>query len=793
MAKLEVSSKKSLHLEDTFTFDDAWNTFNDTWNHAATVFNKASTNVPAEYTKWAGDIDKEEEKAVTLESFDDKQTSYSLGHVPYEWLKTQKAQGLWDLLQDSENTYVGDVYIKWWKNRVIIGRAKVWRAPSAADQALTKYYNLDSELSAPPFARPCPVKPRHGFVDSRRVAGITALTELARETYKEDKDAEILLMPFLKAEFSFIRTPESITIGRGHDGVTAGRSSDLLDLPSSGSADDFQLRCQDKHGQRVLHEGLLNIHGDYRYTYVQARQVSEVTNSTEFIPDDPAVWQEDRMYQVTHVVDLTCHTPKSIEKYLARYTARGTAFVTKSLISHQACQVIAAGRPLLRDKTYGDVEGRRSNFAQRRTQDELNHLADLIPRFMKPSRIFPLADSLVVSTQVHNASYVSKALMTMRLDLSLNRRFAAEHLASLFIYAAIGCAGEARHWYQVGPGIKYGGNPPLGKKYYDKYSPNHFTKMSLAHYRHHIFNEIGQSPRLSSTLRVLIGAHCSFRKPNWVPGYGGRKWGRIARRTVGFYRVLRMFTMKPTEKHFMLMVKAGNNLSREVHNGGAGVLSKFASCRHTGAPRLRGVSVSQLFNETELPEKCYLPRLTTRRVGQQRNWIRPTATLHNLVGQTLPIQLILNPMATTPSTVHHILLLKVPPKYKNVPIGLYLFSTFRILGAPVLLNDELSALVEEYQSLPSTNPKQFCWTGMATVTDSWNPSRHTTEFGLNIPALGIVINNILLPSRKGNHSVGESLHIDNASYIWQSWLDKIKVTKYTGEENVYEETEEAPF
>jgi hypothetical protein len=75
------------------------------------------------------------------------------------------------------------------------------------------------------FSRPCPMRPRHGFVDSREVRTVEEATGLIQETLDADADAEIVTMPLIEAAFSGIWTPGSLVIGQGHDGATAGRSA----------------------------------------------------------------------------------------------------------------------------------------------------------------------------------------------------------------------------------------------------------------------------------------------------------------------------------------------------------------------------------------------------------------------------------------------------------------------------------------------------------------------------------------------------------------------------------------
>lgn len=89
------------------------------------------------------------------------------------------------------------------------------------------------------FCRPCPVTPRHGFVDSRPVSTLEDIDQVVTETITADSQAEIVFMPFLDAICSAVVTPCSISIGPGNDGATQGRET--LTLPLAGLARDEAL------------------------------------------------------------------------------------------------------------------------------------------------------------------------------------------------------------------------------------------------------------------------------------------------------------------------------------------------------------------------------------------------------------------------------------------------------------------------------------------------------------------------------------------------------------------------
>src|ERR1035437_7070023 len=88
-------------------------------------------------------------------------------------------------------------------------------------------------IKFPCFARPCPKRPRHGFVDSKVVNNPEEAAELIQKTLEIDPDGEVLFAPILDATYSAIWTPGLISIGPGNDGATAGKNSFALKVENT--------------------------------------------------------------------------------------------------------------------------------------------------------------------------------------------------------------------------------------------------------------------------------------------------------------------------------------------------------------------------------------------------------------------------------------------------------------------------------------------------------------------------------------------------------------------------------
>src|SRR3990167_2774263 len=83
------------------------------------------------------------------------------------------------------------------------------------------------------FCRPCPVRPRHGFVESRQVDNLEQAARLLRETFAADPGAEVISMETIAATHSAVWTPGIFSIGLGNSGATEGK--DALTIPTLGN------------------------------------------------------------------------------------------------------------------------------------------------------------------------------------------------------------------------------------------------------------------------------------------------------------------------------------------------------------------------------------------------------------------------------------------------------------------------------------------------------------------------------------------------------------------------------
>jgi hypothetical protein len=157
------------------------------------------------------------------------------------------------------------------KGKGVLALMQLYIAPPLRGFATTpeeceKYMQMYDTL----FARPCPQRPRHGFVDSRIVHNVDELKQVLIETLAADPGGEVMLMdPIDSPKWSAVWTPNMVTFGKGNDGATAG--VDTISIPLSGKM---------SINKELLKDALI---GDDEDPYVELVKASQNSGGTLFI------------------------------------------------------------------------------------------------------------------------------------------------------------------------------------------------------------------------------------------------------------------------------------------------------------------------------------------------------------------------------------------------------------------------------------------------------------------------------------------------------------------------------
>lgn len=285
-------------------------------------------------------------------------------------------------------------------------------------------------VTFPKFVRPCPLVPRHGFVDSRVVNNIEELDKVARETYAEDESSEIVLMEPIEASHSAILQEGRITIGPGNDGATAGHDSLSFFLRGNGHLSSHSLvwRAGVRTSPYVEIVYGVDWSGEVNVPFcVQLRDGPKLPQSIDNVPEDMVV------ESILIVMNEDLLTWEKIIKGASPNTV--VYHPDGSLSSHYSIHAVTAGIPVMisRAPVLGETLLKTKDAeCPAITWDDLRSAfyAAMVDKIeMKEAMLFVLAVSKLVKSP---DSYLLGYAMGLAFRLSLTA-----------------CIGEERHFDRV--------------------------------------------------------------------------------------------------------------------------------------------------------------------------------------------------------------------------------------------------------------------------------------------------------------------------------------------------------
>jgi hypothetical protein len=151
---------------------------------------------------------------------------------------------------------------------------------------ITNTKDLIKNNKFPCFARPCPIAPRHGFIDSKIITDRYSLKKMWKNVKKEDPNGEIVLGPYFKnIKYNMIYASNGIfSIGIGNDGATGGKRSVSFPVGPTFFDEKFREESGLNDKDTVYLEAIMqNLGGIWKL--VQARGGPKVSSSSlDFIP-----------------------------------------------------------------------------------------------------------------------------------------------------------------------------------------------------------------------------------------------------------------------------------------------------------------------------------------------------------------------------------------------------------------------------------------------------------------------------------------------------------------------------
>lgn len=439
--------------------------------------------------------------------------------------------------------------------------ARQWRFAKAADYLESG--KLPDHTNFPLFVRPCPTRPRHGFVDSQPVHDHAELAAVAGEAVAAEPDAELLLTDFIEGGRSAILTPNSISIGAGHDGATGGKSFTIYGPALDEGLTDAIRRDADIGPDEVPYVELVENKAANDYAIVQARSGPPVSVARDYVPKAVTV---ERVLLAHPDLDLV-----KWESTIAKAEPGTVVYAPGlSLASHFCVHAVVNGVPVVTtaEPSVGDVLQPNDDCAWSR--QDWKRLAEFIKQADKDLS--------------HDVGAGFSNLAVVGLHFAGQPTPAEDHQLRLLAYGAVSaaklisaaCIGEARHVSNVRDD--------------GYYSPKHDKPQLRAHRalsivraadsavrcaRNNLYHKAIRFP-LSDIARALKATSYIYNYLAWSSAYGGKKWAGINAGARKLCLALVKFRREPGAKTWAGVVSAWNLAINREHNGGAPALSKFS-------------------------------------------------------------------------------------------------------------------------------------------------------------------------------------------------------------------------
>lgn len=355
------------------------------------------------------------------------------------------------------------------------------------------------DLAYPLFARPCPVTPRHGFVESRVVKSDDEVLQVWKEAREADAKAEMMLMTPVDAVASAILTPTMASIGPSNDGATAGRDGTLnlkllyVDMPRPSY---------------LIPEGSVPyaelVYSETRAYAVQWRSgppVDDTVTGGNYVPKDTTVQVILRSHMLS---------PLELEEACKQMAGQDGVVVWQAggnPISHAAVHARLNNLPILFDRVSPQVGDKLTANAVVAVMHE-----DAFRNELRRPQLAELPRQL--PTAYLWAMHQGPALC----ESEAGARFVARSAIQIWRYAATACIGEARH---------------------SRHTRNGRSRKRSVH-RHEIYERaLSKAPTSSYLRNTLKAAKRAFeRSGEFAGGFGGKAWAGCAEASLKLYTAL---------------------------------------------------------------------------------------------------------------------------------------------------------------------------------------------------------------------------------------------------------------
>ena len=381
-----------------------------------------------------------------------------------------------------------------------------------------------SASERPLFCRPCPVRPRHGFVDSGPVSSPAEMRALWAAAQAADPEAEMLVMHPVQASCSAIYTPTSISFGPSNDGATAGEDSQILfhGPPPGSTLERLSTGKGIAENEVPYVEVVYDQEG--KSNVVQVRSGPPISAPPDYIPFAT---------KVTEVVQ-----PNGED--LIQWEQRAASFSPGTVIHHPG-------------------GNRASHYAIHCINNKIPYITTFTPEvgdIIEPVEEIPPPD-------------VEQFFFGIMAGTSLKIPFEDAVRLMLFGLHTSALNSTPFSWKIVGMAamqcLRLGSAACLGE-----YRHHQRTKR-LA--RHQIFDNAFED--FFGHQKQMITAYRSFAGTRWRSGYGGPKWAECAHQNMFLWVEMLEFMKNPSPTGLKHTLDAFNRAVNVAHNGGW-LFNKFA-------------------------------------------------------------------------------------------------------------------------------------------------------------------------------------------------------------------------
>lgn len=388
----------------------------------------------------------------------------------------------------------------------------------------------ENDFSFPVFVRPCPLVPRHGFVDSLVVKNATELNTVSKKTFDVEPEGELLVATPIDCNISGIVCGNSITYGPGNDGATSGKGCGHFyidqDVISKKIALDSSLIAE---GEVPFYEVVFDKNTPDSTILVQARSAPGTNGFKDYIPEQIVVqniikaegdlleW-EDLLKKVDPKTTVVNHFGGSLASHYAIHALLNkiTILTTREPVAGETLEKIVI------DETYTEQDKNIFIEAFRNGFNSTRYILDSEQSYqeLKEYCILALATLHNYSTIKFNKDYL---LLGNVLGIFCKTAFAVS-------------IGESRYCSELKNIVTLPGN------------------------RAHCYGEI-KTLSNQAFLDKLTYAYFSFKKLHYSGGYGGPAWFTCTDKIVDIYNLCLNGEVNHAVKEF-------NEVIHLNHNGG---------------------------------------------------------------------------------------------------------------------------------------------------------------------------------------------------------------------------------